>query len=383
MSPAPRVAFFVPRLAGGGAERVVLTLAGAMAKGEAAVDLLLAERRGPLDDRVPPGVRVVSAGRASTAAALPAVARYLAEEAPDVLLTSLFGASAVGAAAARLAGTATKVAHVVHSLPTLKAQEATRPRARLLMAALPAVLRSADAVVAVSEAVADDTAAFSGRPRDRIEAIANPVEIDRVRAAADAPAAHAWLGGGAPVVVSVGRLHPKKGHALLLRAVARLRDRQVRCIILGEGPERERLEGLARRLGIDGRVDLPGFVANPHAVVGRADALALPSRREPFGLVLVEALACGTPVVAADAPGGASEILIDRDGAAYGTLAPRRPRPFARAVARVLDGPPDPDRLQARARRFRAERAVAGYRRLVRRLVRRRAAPPEPGGRGR
>jgi glycosyltransferase involved in cell wall biosynthesis len=340
-----------------------------MADAGMAVDLLLAERRGPLDGQVPPNVRVVSADQASTTMALPTVARYLGTERPDVLLTSLFEASVVGAVAARLVGAPTKVAHMVHSLPSLKAQKATGGRARLLMRILPAVLRSADALAAVSEAVADDTAAFSGRSRDEIDVIPNPVDIASVREEASKEADHPWLGGELPVIVSVGRLHSVKGHSLLLRAVARLSSqRQVRCIVIGKGARRERLKRLSRQLGIEQCVDFLGYVENPHAIVSQADAFVAPSRQEAFGLAIVEALACGIPVVAAEGPGGIPEVLVDPSGTAYGILAPRQPRHFAEAIDRILERPHDPERLQQRAGHFRVERAVSGYRNLVHRL---------------
>src|SRR5262249_60411631 len=108
-----------------------------------------------------------------------------------------------------------------------------------------------------------------------------------------------------------GRLHRQNGFDLLLRGVARLRDADLAVVILGEGPERGSLEALGRELGLGARLVMPGFVENPWAWIGRASAFVLPSRWEGFASVLVEAMACGTPVVAADCDYGPREILHD------------------------------------------------------------------------
>src|SRR5690606_8682632 len=113
-------------------------------------------------------------------------------------------------------------------------------------------------------------------------------------------------------IIAVGRLSPEKDFAALIAGFAVLRDeRAVRLTILGEGPQRPALERLVRRLGLSDCIALPGFVAEPADWVARAGLLVSTSRHEGFGNAIVEALACGTPVVATDAPYGPREILAD------------------------------------------------------------------------
>ncbi|MGD8709960.1 MAG: glycosyltransferase, partial [Ectothiorhodospiraceae bacterium] len=136
------------------------------------------------------------------------------------------------------------------------------------------------------------------------------------------------------------------------------REMDARLIILGEGSRRSELEGLARRLGIDGAVDMPGFVRNPAAHVRRANVFALSSAWEGFGNVLVEALAVGTPVVSTDCRSGPSEIL---DSGRYGDLVPvGDSAALARALAHNLRGPRRHIEPQA-IDRFRAEHCAEQY----------------------
>ena len=146
-----------------------------------------------------------------------------------------------------------------------------------------------------------------------------------------------------------------------------------RLVILGEGPERGALEALAASLGIAGRVDMPGFVANPFAVVARARAYAMPSNAEGFPNGLVEAMACGVPVVATNCASGPSEILADRARETIsggidvdaGALVPTDDVPaFAAALRRLLAEPHRSEcgkHARTRSLAYGVERAAANY----------------------
>lgn len=159
-------------------------------------------------------------------------------------------------------------------------------------------------------------------------------------------------------VVAVGRLSPEKDFANLVRALAVLRDDRpsLRLTIIGEGPERQALERLIAQLDLRGSVSLPGYDANPVEVVRRAGLFVSTSRHEGFGNAIVEALACGTPVVATDAPYGPREILAN---GRFGLLVP--PGNLAaliHAMTRALAAPADTNPLRARAARYSTEAAV-------------------------
>ena len=146
----------------------------------------------------------------------------------------------------------------------------------------------------------------------------------------------------------------------LLQAFAQVRaQRQARLLLLGEGEMRRKLEALARELGVDQDVSLPGFASNPFAYMARAAVFVLSSVHEGLPGVLIQALACGCPVVSTNCPGGAAEILED---GRYGRLVPvGDPAAMAQAIISTLDAPPDRELLQKRASLFSVDRAVEQY----------------------
>jgi glycosyltransferase involved in cell wall biosynthesis len=153
---------------------------------------------------------------------------------------------------------------------------------------------------------------------------------------------------------------PAKNFSLLLAAFARLRaQRPARLLILGEGRERLRLEAAAHELGIDADVALPGHVDNPYAAFSRASLFVLSSDWEGLPTVLIEALACGCPVVSTDCPSGPAEIL---ERGRYGSLVPVGDAvALAHAMARTLDQPPAPETLRLRSEAFTLERSAGRY----------------------
>jgi glycosyltransferase involved in cell wall biosynthesis len=221
----------------------------------------------------------------------------------------------------------------------------------------------ADAVVAVSDGVADGLAAATGLPRDRITTIYNPVVSPAMLVKAAEPTPHPWLESGQPpVILGVGRLVPQKDFPTLIRAFARLRSEgPVRLLIVGPGSTEAQAElrSLATALGGAEDMELPGSILNPFAYMARAGVFVLSSAWEGFGNVLVEALACGCPVVSTDCPSGPAEIL---DGGRYGALVPvGDDRAMAEAILAALAHPPERAALTARGAEFSVDRAVERY----------------------
>jgi glycosyltransferase involved in cell wall biosynthesis len=163
-----------------------------------------------------------------------------------------------------------------------------------------------------------------------------------------------------PVILGVGELCARKDFGTLIRAFALVRrERPARLVILGKGRQREKLEALARELGVGADVSLPGFVNNPYPYMKRASLFVLSSAYEGFGNVLVEALATGTPVVATDCPSGPREILED---GRYGPLVPVGDvRRLASSILDTLAHPPEPPLLVQAAERFRVESSAVQY----------------------
>ncbi|TCT22053.1 glycosyltransferase involved in cell wall biosynthesis [Thiobaca trueperi] len=239
-----------------------------------------------------------------------------------------------------------------------------------------ACYRRLDGVTAVSQAVAEDLQQVFGIREVPVAVLANPIIPDDLEDLAALPCHQPWLAESSadrsgPLIVALGGLRQVKDFATLLRAFARLQRPDARLVIIGEGKERAALAALARRLGIQDRVDLPGFVANPFPWLARADLLALSSRREGLPNALVEALALGIPVVATDCTGGVRELLQDGQ---LGPLVPvGDPAALADAMTLTLDrlaaDDLNRDRLRQAAEPYRLIPAARAYLNFFRSLA--------------
>lgn len=167
-------------------------------------------------------------------------------------------------------------------------------------------LKGHSAAIAVSAAVAASLSAYA---IDRVQVIPGGIDADGLRAGADASRARAAFGipEGAPLVAGAGRLAPEKGFATLIEASPRIaREGGAIVVIAGDGPLRERLDDLARSRG--GAARLAGRMDRPGDLLAAADVVAAPSLQEGLGLVPIEAMALGKPVVASDV-GGLAEVV--------------------------------------------------------------------------
>jgi len=180
------------------------------------------------------------------------------------------------------------------------------------------------------------------------------------------------------LIVSVGRLSPEKGYATLIEAFAQLRQtRPARLTIVGEGDERGNLEALIEAKGLSGDVSLPGHNPDPLSVVSQASLFVSSSSHEGLGNALIEAMACGVPVVATDAPYGPREIL--EDGRLGRLVTVGDATALAGAMAATLDQPTDGAILQARAGEFSVERSAERFIQLLQAAgIAGKAEPSEP-----
>jgi len=151
-----------------------------------------------------------------------------------------------------------------------------------------------------------------------------------------------------------------KDFSTLIRSFALMRkERPARLMILGDGEERHELEELSRKLGIASDVDMPGFVDNPYKYMAHAAVFVLSSAWEGFGNVLVEAMACGCPVISTDCPSGPAEIL---ENGKYGILTPvGDAAALAEAMVAILNDHINPLDVVRRAQAFGVEQAIVGY----------------------
>ena len=293
------------------------------------------------------------------------LSRYVREVRPDVLVSALPGPNAVAVCAAKLTDRAVPVVATVHNVPA----DYYAPE---WLAASGMLYPLADAVVAVSGGVAESVRRSLGVDAGRVRTIYNPVPADRIRRLAREEVTHPWFADGEPpVVLSVGREAPSKDYPTLVEAFG-LARREVgsRLVILGKlsAPYRTRLKSLARGHGVEGDLGFVDFDENPYRYMRRAGLLALSSRSEGLPTVILEALACGTPVVSTDTPCGPREIL-----GGFGDLPPMGDVPaLARALVATLRGErPPAEALRARAADFSEEKAADAYLALFEELAQR------------
>ena len=367
-----RVAFFLSDLDAGGAQRTIANLVNALPPDRFAAELVVARTGGAARSWLKTDRRLVDLGCAQTRGALLPLRRYLAAERPDVLFATMVDANIVAALAARLS------AH----RPRLILRESNPHRARgdigwLRRVAVRWAYAEADAVVALSHGVGRELIEDYALDPNRVMTIHNPVDIEawrrRAQAARQAVAPWGAFGAGAPVLVAVGRLIRQKGFDLLLRALAKCRaaGRKARLVIVGDGPERAALNAVAHELAIADRVLFAGFIADPAPYYAHGDVFVLPSRWEGFGHVIVEAMACGLPVVAFDCPYGPADILGSGEGGVL--VPPEYVDALAAAIDRLLDAPAERARLASGAagvaERFSLARITLDYGRLIERVA--------------
>jgi glycosyltransferase involved in cell wall biosynthesis len=359
MSGRRKLLFYTHGLTSGGAERVVARLAtGFAARGDdvvLAVDFEAEGNLGLLSRNV--DLRVLPRGHARATLALSSILR---REKPVASLSAISVSNIKHAAAAALAGRSRRAILTYHGFYESEFQRLSNLGYRLT----PILARTTGAIVAVSDSLRDDLIARFSVARDRLQRIHNPAGPEPF----PAELSREDLARRAPIVLAMGRLAPDKDFITLLRAVALLSRSDAHLVILGEGPERERLQAAARRLGIETRVAMPGHVKDTSVEILRARCFALSSRRETFSLACVEAMAHGLPVVATDC-GGPAEIITD---AAIGDLVPvGDAAALAKAIETRLATPGDPESRQRRAGAFSLETALDAYDALIRAVDRR------------
>lgn len=356
----PKLALYLPSLRGGGAERVMVTLANAMAERGYAVDLVLAEAVGAYRSEVSSSVRVIDLKSSRVTISLPGLIRYLRRERPEAMLSAMAHANVIAVLAQKLAGVRTRVVVSERNTYSVASAHAHGWRAYAVKKLQRMAYLASDGIVAVSSGVADDLAANLSIPRAHINVVYNPVVSDRLLTLVKETTAQPWLiSESSPLILGVGRLTKQKDFITLIQSFALIRaTRPARLVILGEGALRTELENEAEKLGVHADVILPGFVDNPFAVMRQADLFVLSSAWEGLPNVLIQAMACGTPVVSTDCPSGPSEILEDGK---WGRLVPVGDvLALAKAIIATLDEHEHPD-VAARAADFSVDQAVNKY----------------------
>ena len=305
----PLIALFLPALSAGGAERVMLAVAGEIARRGYRCDVVTAYPGGRWWDRIPSGVRHVPLERDKPLHATPRLVRYLQKEEPHVLLASVLSANIAAVLATRFTRTRCVLREAYRAEDDSRSPSAVTELGN--RAALRWLYRRADAVVALTSGLAEHIIGITHIDPSKVYVIPNPhlPSLDTPAATRDAT-----------LVLACGRLEAQKDFATLLRAFSLVRNaRSTRLVVLGEGSQLEMLRQLSVDLAIEKDVEFAGYTDNVQGWMGRAKVFVLTSRVEGFPNVLLEALANGCAVVSTNSSDAVAEIL---DEGRWGTIVP-------------------------------------------------------------
>lgn len=344
MNQPKRVAFLLPNLKAGGLERVGLNLLKGMIECNVKLDLVLTSAEGEFLKYVPPEIRVIDLKspigygiKTASQVTIPLI-NYLNKEKPDIVVSHLYIYNVFAAIAKFMAISPAYLVLVEHAVIYRSKKEAKGIQGWLLPLLIRYFYPLADVVLAVSHSLARQFETDLKLKPGIIKTIYNPVIDENLFVKAKEPVDHPWFKDGEPpVILGVGRLVVQKDFITLIRAFAIVRQTQTaRLVILGDGPEKRKLEAKVRELGLENDVALLGFTANPYAYMERAKVFVLSSAWEGLPTVLIEAMAVGTPVVSTNCKSGPEEIL---DGGKYGELVSvGNSEAMAQSILSVLSG---------------------------------------------
>jgi len=330
-----RIGFFIPLVGRGGVEsslsKLIRALSGTdhdltILYGEAPDDWLDAigdsAELVQLQKKLPlPFVdKLVDTRAASSLALTRDLIRYLKQDELDVLVGYQSGAVAIYARWRACVGIPVVVRESI--IPSIAFKHESSRWTYFKKRVKSFAFSRADAVVTVCKGALDDLVENFGITASRVRVVFNPAVPDDIQSLVAEVIDHPWFDGSSevPVVCSVGRLSDQKDIPTTFRAIAEiLKEREIRLVMVGEGPLLGELQSLTVELGIEQSVWFAGHQTNPYRFMAQSNVFVLSSIYEGIANVLAEALASGVPVVATDCPTGPTEVLL---GGRAGRLVP-------------------------------------------------------------
>ncbi len=306
------ILFIALSLEGGGAERVIQLLLEGLYRKKYKLKLIVFNDI--LEYNIPNDVEMVCLNKKSRYDFIKLIwklARIYNRERPFIVLSFLTYANIISAIAKFFSRWKGKLVLTEHSNITMSLENSKAKTIKkwLIQSSYP----QSDYVVCVSNGAKNDLSRTFSIPRMKLKTIYNAVDVQSVGEMAEQVPPHPWFKDKEiPIIISAGRLVKLKAYPDLLRAFASVRKKtNCHLVIMGQGEERGNLERLADDLGISKNVAMVGFQENPFSFISNSDVFVLSSRWEGFGNVIIEAMACGVPVISTDCPYGPNEIITD------------------------------------------------------------------------
>ena len=356
-----RLAVVTLAFGGGGPERDTVLLCNALAAEGVRVTIVALREEGPLRSLVDPAVDVVIVPGHRMRYAVPGLRRAIRTLAPSIVVSSgipSLNLATLVAVRTLPRGQRPKVVLREAAVPSMARHDPSRSN-RIAYRILRHLYRRADHIITFTDQASRELVQDFSVP-ERIISVIHPNAVIPPSMVARISQWDGETGRERDLIVCVGRLSREKDQRTLLRAMTLMpRERSWRLAIVGDGPERAALEAFARSHGLADRTVFVGYVADPFAWMMRARVVVISSLYEGLSCVIIEALACGTPVVSTDCPHGPREIL---QAGRYGTLIPvENPVAMAAAIEAALDHIPDRSFLMGRGFEYTAERSAARF----------------------
>ncbi len=359
-----KIALLLNELQGGGAERIMITLANAWVAQAIEVDFLVGKYQGPYQKLLSKDLNIITFEK-QIRDFLPDVVSYLNQHQPDILLSTVQAVNVVAALAGKISRTKTKIVLREANSPKQKVIAEKGWKAIFLHGTLSRYsYRLADGYVSVSEGLKKEMVDFYGLDEKRIKTIYNPVVNRQLFELSQKPINQVIRKGEEKIIMAMGRVVPQKDFMTLINAFAIVRKkRDCRLVILGETQSDplyfHSLLSLAQELEVEEDVIFIGFQDNPFAYLAKADVFVLSSRYEGLPGGLIQAMALGCQLVSTDCPHGPSEIL---ENGKYGSLVPvGNSAAMAKAIEDRLQNSHARKNKHSKLEDFSASKAISEY----------------------
>jgi len=354
------ICILLPDFRGGGVEQVRIQLGKSFIEQGFAVEYLVCSAKGEFLEEAQIQCPITSLDISNFRNIIFPLVKYLRDKKPDILLVAMWPLTVIAPLVKLFPKVNTKIIVSEHCILSQQYKDWGKKHRFLLKLSSIIGYRLADTRIAVSRGVAQDMSALAKLPVEHISVINNPLRLLNYPTEQELKYAEfLWQRPRGQRILSVGTLKEQKNHALLLYAFAKLSLPQSCLMLVGRGHLEKELCSLAEELKIINKIIFAGFHANPAPFYHTADLFVLSSDDEGFGNVIVEALACGLPVISTDCPSGPREILEDGK---YGKLVPVGDADaLAAAMLETLTNPPDPNFLKQRAADFSVEKIAKQY----------------------
>ena len=373
----PNITFFLPSLEPGGTERNVINLINNISN-KYSPTLLLGKKEGDFVSNVK-NAKIISLNANSSFMMLVGLIRYLKRESPNIFVSAFPRINIISILAKMLSGSKTKIIITEHSvfsfLPIIAKTFFRRLFAMVFMSYFAKFFYpKADGVICVSGGIYDDLLKIV-RNIKNASVIYNPIIDDKIYNLSNEKVNEEWFyEKTTPIIIAVGRLVECKDYPTLLEAFSiLLQNRKAKLVILGRGPEKDYLLKLSENLKISKQVQFMGFKENPYKYMKNASVFVLSSSQEGFGNVIVEAMACGVPVISTDCPTGPAEIIEDKKNGLLVRVGDYED--LAKKILYVLDNPEVAKNLsingEKRAKDFLISSSVASYENVFDKVIQR------------